>query len=145
MNRERIANWYEQYKVGLFRFALSILKNENMAEDVLQEVFLRLLSGRYAPEPGKEQAYLYRAARNLCYDELRKKKRNNQELKLQSGMTENYAYIELIAPLEKKEQEIVTLKIAGGLTHREIGKVMGITEQAAKKRYQRAIEKLREE
>ena len=145
MNRERIANWYEQYKVGLFRFALSILKNENMAEDVLQEVFLRLLSGRYAPEPGKEQAYLYRATRNLCYDELRKKKRNNQELKLQSGMTENYAYIELIAPLEKKEQEIVTLKIAGGLTHREIGKVMGITEQAAKKRYQRAIEKLREE
>ena len=145
MNRERIANWYEQYKVGLFRFALSILKNENMAEDVLQEVFLRLLSGRYALEPGKEQAYLYRAARNLCYDELRKKKRNNQELKLQSGMTENYAYIELIAPLEKKEQEIVTLKIAGGLTHREIGKVMGITEQAAKKRYQRAIEKLREE
>ena len=145
MNRERIANWYEQYKVGLYRFALSILKNENMAEDVLQEVFLRLLSGRYAPEPGREQAYLYRAARNLCYDELRKKKRNDQELKPQFGMTENYAYIELIAPLEKKEQEIVTLKIVGGLAHREIGKVMGITEQAAKKRYQRAIVKLREE
>ena len=144
MNRERIANWYEQYKTGLYRFALSILKNESMAEDILQEVFLRLLSGRYAPDLGKEQAYLYRAVRNLCYDEMRRAKRRDQELKPQFGMTENYAYIELIAPLEKKEQEIVTLKIVGGLSHREIGKVMGLTEQAAKKRYLRAIEKLRE-
>ena len=144
MNRERIASWYEQYKVGLYRFALSVMKSENMAEDILQEVFLRLLSGRYTPEPGKEKAYLYRAVRNLCYDELRKKKWKDQELKPQFGVTENYAYIELIAPLEKREQEIVTLKIVGGLSHREIGKVMGITEQAAKKRYQRAIEKLRE-
>ena len=132
MNRERIANWYEQYKTGLYRFALSILKNESMAEDILQEVFLRLLSGRYAPDLGKEQAYLYRAVRNLCYDEMRRAKRRDQELKPQFGMT------------EKKEQEIVTLKIVGGLSHREIGKVMGLTEQAAKKRYLRAIEKLRE-
>lgn len=50
----------------------------------------------------------------------------------------------MIAPLSEKEQQIVTLKIVGNLTNREIGRVMGITEQAAKKRYQRAIEKLRE-
>lgn len=144
MNRERIANWYDQYKTGIYRFSLTILKNESKAEDVLQELFLRLLSGRYMPEPGKEQAYLYRAARNLCYDELRRQKRNEREMDTQCAVTESYAYIELIAPLNHKEREIVTLKIVGGLTHREIGKVMGMTEQAAKKRYQRAIEKLRE-
>lgn len=144
MIRERIANWYDQYKTGIYRFALTILKNESKAEDVLQELFLRLLSGRYTPEPGKEQAYLYRAARNLCYDELRRQKRNEKEMDTQYAATERYTYIELIAPLNHKEREIVTLKIVGGLTHREIGKVMGMTEQAAKKRYQRAIEKLRE-
>ena len=144
MNRERIENWYEQYKIGIYRFALSILKNESTAEDVLQEIFLRLLSGRYTPDPGKEQAYLYRAARNLCYDEMRRQKRNEKEIDTKCAVTESYTYIELIAPLNQKEREIVTLKIVGGLTHREIGKVMGMTEQAAKKRYQRAIEKLRE-
>ena len=51
----------------------------------------------------------------------------------------------MIAPLTPAEQEIVTLKIVGKLTNREVGKVMGITEQAAKKRYQRAIQKLRGE
>lgn len=144
MDRNQVHIWYEQYKVGLYRFALSILKDTESAEDVLQEVFLRLLSGKYAPDPGKQQAYLYRAARNLCYDELRRQKRNREENQA-AGVTEDYAYLELITSLEPKEREIVTLKIVGGLSHREIGNVMGITEQAAKKRYQRAIGKLREE
>ena len=145
MNRQRINQWYEKYKDGLFRFALSILKDTEGAEDILQEVFVRLLTGHYAPEPGKEQAYLYRTVRNLCYDELRRQRRHQNETNEAAVGAERYAYIELIAPLDRKDQEIVTLKIVGGLTHREIGKVMGLTEQAAKKRYQRAIEKLREE
>lgn len=144
MNKRQVHMWYEQYKVGLFRFALSMLKDPASAEDVLQEVFLRLLSGRYSPAPEKIQAYLYRAVRNLCHDELRRRKQLQAEEREQTG-SDVYAYIELISPLPQKEREIVTLKIVGGLTHREIGKVMGITEQAAKKRYQRAIEKMREE
>ena len=143
MNRQRIHNWYEEYKVGLFRFALSILKNEGAAEDVLQEVFLRLLSGKYYPEPGKEQAYLYRCVRNLCYDELRRRKRI-QTAEFLPAETADFGYIELISPLSPTEREIVTLKIVGNLTNREVGRVIGITEQAAKKRYQRAIQKLKE-
>ena len=144
MNRQLIHGWYEEHMVGLFRFALSILKEESAAEDALQEVFLRLLSGKYFPEPGKERAYLYRCMRNVCFDELRRRKRHRKET--EGGRTaEAYAYFELVAGLSEREREIITLKILGGLTHREIGTVMGITEQAAKKRYQRAIEKLREE
>ena len=36
MNRQMVHKWYEAYKTGLFRFALSILKDESAAEDVLQ-------------------------------------------------------------------------------------------------------------
>ena len=142
---QRIHDWSEIYKTPLFRFCLSILKDRHRAEDALQEVFVRLLTGRYSPEPGKEQAYLYRAARNICYDELRRQKRRGELTQDVKRDEDCYTYLELIALLEPKEREIVTLKIVGGLTHREIGKVMGITEQAAKKRYLRAIEKLREE
>lgn len=142
---QRIHDWYEIYKTPLFRFCLSILKDRHRAEDALQEVFVRLLTGRYSPESGKEQAYLYRAARNICYDELRRQKRRGELTQDVKRDEDCYTYLELIALLEPKEREIVTLKIVGGLTHREIGKVMGITEQAAKKRYLRAIEKLREE
>ena len=145
MHRTEIQNWYEQYKTGLFRYALTLVKELKTAEDVLQEVFLRLLSGRYSPEPGKEQAYLYRMARNLCFDHLRRQKRLAQEPAQISTEQSQYAYIELISSLDSREQEVVTLKIVGGLTHREIAKVLGLTEHAAKKRYERAIQKLREE
>ena len=59
--------------------------------------------------------------------------------------SDRYLYLELIAPLSEQDRQIVTLRIVGGLTNREIGSIMGLTEQAVKKRYHRAIEKLREE
>jgi len=79
MHNPLVYSWYEQYRTGIYRFALSILKDPQLAEDVLQETFLRILSGRGAPEPGKEQAFLYRVARNICYDTLRKRKREAAE------------------------------------------------------------------
>ena len=145
MNRQLIYSWYEQYKNGIFRFALSILKDPHLAEDVLQETYLRLLSGKYAVEPEKAQAWLYRVARNLCYDLLRRRKREEAEPEQPFHWDGDYGYLELIAPLSRKEQEIVTLKIVGRLTHREIGGIMGMTEQAVKKRYERAIRQLREQ
>ena len=50
MNKELVYAWYEQYKTGIYRYALSILKDTHGAEDVLQETFLRLLSGKYVAE-----------------------------------------------------------------------------------------------
>lgn len=143
MNPYQINEWYERYKTGIFRYALSILKDSALAEDVLQETFLKLLTGKYTIQEDKAQAWLYKVARNLCYDILRNRNRE-QEVRIAAVM-ESYAYIDLIASLDLSEREIVTLKIVGGLTHKEIAKIMGLTEHAAKKRYERAIHKLREE
>lgn len=144
MNPELVHTWYECYKNGIFRYALSILKDTGLAEDVLQEVFLRLLSGKYRVHPGREQAWLYKVARNLCYDILRKRNWETGTLSEISSQG-SYEYIEMIASLDKTEQEIVTLKIVGGLTHKEIARVLGFSVHASKKRYERAIQKLREE
>ena len=145
MNPALVYELYEQYKTGIFRFALSILKETQLAEDVLQETFLRLLSGKGDPAPGKEQAYLYRMARNICYDILRRRKRETEESPNASAPADSWEFLELIAPLSPKEQEIVSLKIISGLTHAEIAKVIGTTTAGAKKRYERAIHKLRTE
>lgn len=143
VNRELVNNWYEEYKTGIFRYALSILKDHHLAEDVLRETFVRLLSGKYAVHPGKEQAWLYKVAHNLCCDILRKRSWETGILE-EPQDRESYLYIELIAPLDHTEREIVTLKIVGGLTHREIARVMGLTVHGSRKRYERAIQKLRE-
>ena len=144
MNQSLVYNWYAQYKVGLYRFALSILKDPQLAEDALQETFLRLLSGKGNPTPGKEQAFLYRVIRNICYDILRKRKRETEDFAA-PATRDSWEFVEMIEPLSPKDREIVALKIIGGLTHAEIAKVIGTTTAASKKRYERAIQKLRAE
>ena len=73
MNQELAQCCFDRYSIGIYRYALSILKRPSLAEDVLQETFLRLLT-RPAPglTPEKAQAWLYRVARNLCIDILRR-------------------------------------------------------------------------
>lgn len=144
MDQELICSWYEQYKNGIFRYVLSITKDPYLAEDVLHDTFAKLLSGGTQCAPGKEQAWLYRIARNLCYDRLRRIKREQLLTKTPVESGNQFEYIDLISALSPKEQEIVTLKIVGGLTHQEIGSVLGITPKAAQKRYERAIATLRD-
>ena len=144
MDRELIYSWYEQYKNGIYRYAFSITGDAHLAEDILHDTFLKALSGKHAFAPEKAQAWLYRVARNLCYDQLRKQKRELAQAQPPADPETAYAYIELLAPLSEKDREIVTLKIVGGLTHREIGAVLGITAKAAQKRYERAIAALRD-
>ena len=143
MNQSVIYNLYEQYKNGIFRYALSIMKDTYLAEDVLHDTFVKLLSGGVRCASGKEQAWLYKIARNLCYDQLRKLNREQLLSETPAQSDSRFEYIELISSLSPIEQEIVTLKIVGGLTHKEIGSVLGITPGAAQKRYERAISNLR--
>lgn len=145
MNRSLIYSWYAQYKTGIYRYSLSILKDPEGAEDVLQETFLRLLSGRYVVAEEKIQPWLYRVARNCCYDVLRKREREQElppELPRHDGQ---FTYIERISVLDLTDQEIVTMKVLSGMTSKEIGKIMGLTGAAVQKRYERALKKLREE
>lgn len=144
MHDQLVYSWYEQYKVGLYRFALSILKDTHLAEDALQEAFLRLLRSNRLPDPEKAQAWLYRVVRNICYDTLRKRKRETEEAPV-AAPEKNLEFLDLISPLPQKEQEILALRFIGGFTHKEIASITGMTVHSAKKRYERAIAKLRTE
>ena len=53
----------------------------------------------------------------------------------------NRTFIEMISPLTKQEQEIISLKFIGGFSHKEIAHITGMTVAATKKRYERAIKR----
>lgn len=65
-----------RHEKGLYRFALRMLADRMQAEEVTQESFLRVIqsAGRYEAKAGFRN-YLYRIARNLCIDLLRKRPR----------------------------------------------------------------------
>ncbi len=67
---------YESHHVGIFRFALSMLGSEAAAEDVLHDTSLRLIKHEGLPyAPSRERSWRYAVARNLCMDDLRRRKR----------------------------------------------------------------------
>lgn len=146
MSSDQIHIWYEKYKTGIYRYILSITHDQQLAEDVLQDTFVQLLMDGIRFEPGKEQAWLYKVARNKCFNILKRQKKQSE---LQSPVItpENlhWEFLDMIAPLSANEQEIVTLKMIGGLPHKEIAKITGKTVAATKKCYERAIQKLRQE
>lgn len=146
MHDSLVYSWYEQYRRELFRFALSILKDVHLAEDALQEAFVRLLTQNRLPDSDKARAWLYRVVRNICYDMLRRRKQESDQMHPTAAPRDgSWEFIELISPLSPKEQELVALRIIGGFTHKEIAKITGTTVHSAKKRYERAIHQLRSE
>ena len=142
----RIYELYEKYKTGIYRYILSITHDQQLSEDVLQDTFVQLLNDGICFEPGKEQAWLYKVARNKCFNIL---KRQQKQAELHTppavNQSQQWEFIEMIASLTAAEQEIVTLKIIGGFTHKEIARIIGLSVPATKKRYERAIQKLRGE
>ena len=142
----QINAWYEKYKTGIYRYILSITHDPQLAEDILQDTFVQLLNDGIRFDPGKEQAWLYKVARNKCFNVLkRQKKLAAIQQATAPTVKQHWEFIELIAPLTAEEQEIVALKIIGGFSHKEIAKIIGISSAAAKKRYERAIQKQRDE
>lgn len=146
LSSDQIHIWYEKHKTGIYRYILSMTHDRQLAEDVLQDTFVQLLTDGIRFEPGREQAWLYRVARNKCFNILKRQKKQS-ELQSPAVASENlnWEFLEMIAPLSAKEQEIVTLKMIGGFSHKEIAKITGKTVAATKKCYERAIQKLREE
>ena len=72
MDENLVYSWYEQYKNGIFRYILSMTHDPHLAEDVLQDTFVQLLISNVHLAAGKEQAWLYKVARNRCLDILKK-------------------------------------------------------------------------
>lgn len=145
MEQQMIEALYQQHSVGIYRFLLTILHSPQDAEDLTQETFLKTMKhGAFRFEPGKEKAFLYRVARNAAYNLLRSRKREAQEVREEGiWVPDDQDYFSMISCLCETDRQIVTLKLLAGATHAEIAKIMGISIHAAKKRYERAIARVR--
>jgi RNA polymerase sigma-70 factor (ECF subfamily) len=149
LNRDEVRQLYDQHSRGLLAYACSLLPSFAAAEDVLHQVFERLLRGdleiTVSPVP-----YLYRAIRNAALNAIRAGSRNEDFdegwLKSLPGMEE--AAIDLQAALRElpeEQREIIMLHVWGGMTFDEVGVALGISRHTAASRYRYGLSKLREQ
>ena len=59
---------YHEYATGILRLCYYYLGNREQAEDVVQDVFVRIITAGVTIKPGSEKAYLLKAAMNRCKD-----------------------------------------------------------------------------
>ena len=135
----------------LFALAYIRIGNRPDAEDILQDVFLKLFRSEESLRNIRQlEHYLIRAVCNQCRDYQRKKQYHLIPLEKAAQipvpeddlpMHEEYLRIsKLLEDLSCEQQEVVRLKCTDGLKFREIAKILEIPEATAKSRYRYAIE-----
>ncbi len=146
---------YERYKDRLLNFFYRVSLNEHLAEELLQELFVRIWINlpKYNPK-FKLYTYLYRCAHNLWINEFRKKKEVLMDefdapatySQPVDTMIKNEEFDRLKkALLTLPEGERVTLILSeyNGLSYEEISDVLDIPIGTVKSRIFRALSRLR--
>lgn len=156
MNND-IENLWNEYNVGLMKFIKSKVQNEYDAEDLLQEVFLKLSKNTAKlKDVVKLDSYIYQIARSSIIDYYRKSKdivTENQEFDFlpaaaeeQINLNEEVAKCleKMIITLPEKYQIPMELHDILGKKHKDIAYKLNISISGSKTRVQRAREKLKE-
>ena len=142
-----VMDLYTQHKNMVYRLALSYLKSRADAEDVTQQVFLRLLEYRRKIAPGKERSWLAAVTANLCRDTLRSAVRRlaeplSEELFFQDK--EQGEVFWAVMELGEQERAAVYLYYYEGYDTREIAQILKISRTAVTTRLSRARQHLKE-
>ncbi len=137
----------------MYRYARALMGRRDGTEDVLQEVFLRLLRvARRDPQALQARSYVLRVARNEAFRALAQHRRRGFEhndclLEIrdpnQGSETERLAIQEALAQLPMEQREVVHLKVYANMTFEEIGELTDVTRDTAASRYRYALGKLR--
>ncbi len=155
-DQEAFQRLYQNTDRTMYSFILSIIKHPQDAEEILQEVYLKIwTSAKSYKSQGKPLAWMFTIARNLCYMKFREQKHDSDiTLEDLSGTEtgEVCSEIEMAADkmvllaalsiLKEEEREVVLLHTSAGMKHREIAASLKIPLATALSRYNRAMKKL---
>ena len=148
MDKWEVGKLYDTYAQDVYRLALSYLRNTQDAEDVCHGVFLTLVEKNITLFPGKEKAWLLKAAANACKNHLKSFwKLNREELDdrmvfADDGDRDLWAIVGTLPP---KYRAVIHLYYYEGYPQDEIARILGITRTAVQTRMQRARNLLEKE
>ncbi len=151
---------YARYAWQVFSLARAILRDQALAAELTQEVFLLVWRSASTYRPtGSAQAWLLRLTRNRAIDTLRQTHRRPHgqprdthaalsELAApaaQSDAAERQAVREALATLPPEQREALLLAFFQGLSHREIAVHLQTPLGTVKARIRRALQALRQQ
>jgi len=156
----RFAPIYERYFSRVYRYCLRRVDRPEDAEDLACLVFIRALAGLRAYQGGSVAAWLFRIAHNAVANHLRDRRPHaplDHLTEISTNMSdpgeqalarllreeERQRIAHLVARLPHDQRELLALRIAGQLSAREIGAVLGKSEGAVRVALHRVLGQLR--
>jgi len=151
---------YDHYFPRVYNYVRYRVRDAETADDLTAQAFERALVsiGSYRPERAPFAAWLFAIARNAVNDHLRAKRRRRwlslevlrgrpgNEPQPEEVAIHNETRAELLAAvarLSEREQDLIALKFAAGLTNRRIAELTGLSESNVGVILYRAMQRLR--
>ena len=141
----------EQYD-KIYRYCYFTLYDKQLAQDITQEAFLRFYRQGLRFDNGKELAYLYTIAKNLCIDEFRKQTVDSiEEIENEVAADPAEEWIDtlvlrsVVSRLPGDEQELLFLRYVNALPITSICKITGLSRFAVYRRLSKSLKWLKEE
>ncbi len=158
---DRLGLLFERYKKPLFAFYYGQNKDAELSEDLVQNVFFRILKYRYLfrgePGGGEFKSWMFHIARNVQHDHYRKNKLKTEPVepwqerlgshdahpvKVQQAEELQLLYAAM-DQLAADKKEVLLLSKFQELKYKEIGELLGCTENTVKIKVFRALHDLK--
>ena len=153
---------YERHGPALYGLARRVLVDADRAEEVVQEVFLRLWNEpeRFEPDRGALRSFLYRQVHSRSVERIRSEeaRRRREERHDREALPSDYdveaeawqlirseLVKDAVARLSEGEREAITLAYFGGRTYREVAEQLDLPEGTVKSRIRLGLNKLASE
>jgi RNA polymerase sigma-70 factor (ECF subfamily) len=150
---------WEAFHTPLYQFIRRRVPDEATAEDLLQEVFLKIHQHASSLKDTRRlESWIYQIARNLIIDAYRSHRQNVTSLDATEGidlpeeLPDDDIVSELlpciramVLALPDQDRQALILTEYRGLTQKELGERLGLSFSGAKSRVQRAREKLKQQ
>lgn len=157
-DRNAYSELFDGYFDKLFTFALNMVFREDVANDIVQEVFIAIYEKSvFTNYKGSLKAYLYTSVRNRCYNYLRDAKVEDRHMALYAEAAVYSDSVDVIDEeeiLEKIRQvmddlpdkcrEVCLLRFVQGCKYSDIAERLSMNENTVKAQLHRGTEKIKE-
>jgi len=148
LQADEVQSLNQQHGPGLLLYACSLVGRKHAAEDVLQQVFMKLLEQNSIPEEPKP--YLFRAVHNVALNLIRSESKQIELADIEPWFeapdqdhTERFTLMKELMRIPQDQRQVLVLHLWGGLSFDEIASMLAIPANTAASRYRYALQKLR--
>ncbi|MCR4679747.1 MAG: RNA polymerase sigma factor [Lachnospiraceae bacterium] len=145
---DNLLDLQEQYE-KIYRYCYFKLYNQELAEDITQETFLKYLEHYEFTSSETTLKYLYTIARNLCIDEYRKQKpvstEDIAEMPHEDNIIDNLSIKAAISKLSEEDRELLLLRYANDVGVGAMAAIYNISRFAVRRKILAARKRLEEE